>query len=122
MWPELEVTYHFNFMRFWPKKKHSAVEGWSWFKFNNLGLLLTMALKFYSSVRKGLKLKVKKFWGLISTFGELQGENWYREGAAPPILNSVNEFHNSFIQVIFDDAVIIFQWHSIFFKTIFQIT
>ena len=27
-----------------------------------------MALKFYTSVAKGLKLKVKRFWDLISTF------------------------------------------------------
>ena len=31
---------------------------YSWFKFNNLGLVLGMALKFYTSVAKGLKLKV----------------------------------------------------------------
>ena len=35
-------------------------EGWSWFNVNNLGLALGMALKFYSSVAKRLKLKVKK--------------------------------------------------------------
>ena len=34
-------------------------EGWSWFNVNNLGLALGMALKFYSSVAKRLKLKVK---------------------------------------------------------------
>ena len=31
-------------------------EGWSWFKFNNLGLTLDMALKFYACVAKELKL------------------------------------------------------------------
>ena len=35
-------------------------EGWSWFNVNNLGLKLGMALKFYSSVAKRLKPKVKK--------------------------------------------------------------
>ena len=30
--------------------------GWSWFKLNNLGMTLGMALKFYTSVAKGLKL------------------------------------------------------------------
>ena len=35
-------------------------EGWSWAKVNNLAVELGMALKFYSSVAKGLKLKVKK--------------------------------------------------------------
>ena len=33
-----------------------------------------MALKFYTSVEKGLKLKVKKFWWLIPTFLEVTGE------------------------------------------------
>ena len=32
----------------------------SWFKFNNLGLRLDMGLKFYTSVAKVLKLKVRK--------------------------------------------------------------
>ena len=40
----------------------------SWFKFNNLRLALGMVLKFYTSVAKGLKLNVGKFWGLILTF------------------------------------------------------
>ena len=40
-------------------------EGCSWFKFNNLELALSLALKFYKSVVKRLKLKVKKYWGLI---------------------------------------------------------
>ena len=35
-------------------------EEWSWFNVNNLGLKLGMALKFYSSVAKRLKPKVKK--------------------------------------------------------------
>ena len=38
-------------------------EGWSWFNVNNLGLALGMALKFYSSMAKRLKLKVKKCEG-----------------------------------------------------------
>ena len=44
-----------------------------WFKFNNLGLTLVMALTFYTSVTNGLKLKVKK-WGLTLTFVEVTGE------------------------------------------------
>ena len=32
-------------------------KGWSWFKFNNLGLALGANLKFYTSVTKGSKLK-----------------------------------------------------------------
>ena len=49
-------------------------EGWSWFKFNNLRLALGTNLKFYTSLLKGLKLKVRKFWGLIPTFVEGTGE------------------------------------------------
>ena len=33
-----------------------------------------MTLKFYTDVAKGLKLKVRKFLGLIQTFVELKGE------------------------------------------------
>ena len=33
-----------------------------------------MALKFYTSVAKGLKLKVRKLWKLIPTFVELAWE------------------------------------------------
>ena len=52
----------------WSKFGNSSIsflEKWFWFKFNNLGLLLDMALKFYISVVKGLRLDVSKFWRLI---------------------------------------------------------
>ena len=39
-----------------------------------LGLALSMALKFYTSVAKGLKLKFRKFKGLIPKFVEVTGE------------------------------------------------
>ena len=55
-------------------RKTAFFEGWSWFKFNNLRLTLGTNLKFYTSVAKGLKLKVRKFWGLIPTFIEVTGE------------------------------------------------
>ena len=45
-------------------------EGCSWFKVNNLGLALGMALKFYISVAKIWKLKVKKYCG------KLEGEHF----------------------------------------------
>ena len=48
---------------------------WSWFKFNNLGLALRMALNFYASAAKRLKLKVRKCLGLIPTLVEITGEN-----------------------------------------------
>ena len=39
-------------------RKTAFFEGWSWFKFNNLGLELGTNLKFYTSLSKGLKLNV----------------------------------------------------------------
>ena len=42
-------------------RKTTFFKGWSWFKFNDLGLALGMALKFYANVAKELKLKVTKF-------------------------------------------------------------
>ena len=62
-----------------------------------------MALKFYNSVATGLKLKVRKFLGLIPKFVEVIGENG--EGGmgggggggggglfGPPILSRVKVF------------------------------
>ena len=51
-----------------------------------------MALKFYNSVAKGLKLKVRKFWGLIPTFVKVTGENGEVGGGGlfgPPIISRV---------------------------------
>ena len=56
-----------------------------------------MALKFYTSVVKGLNLKVRKFWGLTPTFIELPEEKLIGRGAfplptpPPPIPNRFNE-------------------------------
>ena len=55
-------------------RKTAFFQGWSWFKFNNLRLALGMNLKFYTSLAKGLKLKVRKFCGLIHTFAEFTAE------------------------------------------------
>ena len=55
-------------------RKTAFFEGWSWFKFNNLGVAIGTNLKFYTSLSKGLKLKVGKFWGLIPTFVKFTGE------------------------------------------------
>ena len=55
-------------------QKNQFFEECSWFKFSKLGMALSisgMVLKFYTSVGKGLKLKVNKFWKLISTFTEV---------------------------------------------------
>ena len=54
--------------------------GWSWLKFNHSGLALAMALKFYTSVAKGLKPKVTKIWDLISTFVEVTDEKLVGQG------------------------------------------
>ena len=56
-------------------------------------MALDTNLKFYTIVAKGLKLKVKKFWGLIPTFVEVTGEKLVGMAFLPspiPILNGVN--------------------------------
>ena len=65
------------------------------FKSNNLGLALGRALKFYSCVAKGLKLKHRKFLGLIPTFVKLQVENWQVNLFAPPALPHLNRIGNN---------------------------
>ena len=67
-----------NFIKIWQEKPH--FEGLPWFKFNNLGLALGIALKFYTSVAKESKLKVRKFWCLIRTFVEVTGEKLVGSG------------------------------------------
>ena len=44
-------------------RKTTFFEGSSLLKFNNLGLALGIALKFYTNVADGLKIKFKKFLG-----------------------------------------------------------
>ena len=72
-------------------RKTAFFDGWSWFKFNNLELARRTNLIFYTSVAKGLKLKVRKLWSLTPTFVEVTGEKLV-EGlfGTPPILNRVN--------------------------------
>ena len=75
-------------------RKNAFFEGWSWFRFNNLGLALGKNLKFYTSVAKGLKLKVRKFWGTNfyvcrSYRGKLLGEGAFCRPPTPT-LNRVN--------------------------------
>ena len=43
-------------------------------------LILGMALNFYTSMEKALKLKVRKFLGLIPTFVEVTGEKLVEGG------------------------------------------
>ena len=47
--------------------------------------------KFYTSVAKGLKLKVRKFWGLIRKFVEVTEETLVGGAFLPPILNRVKK-------------------------------
>ena len=42
-----------------------------------------MALKFDTNVEKELKLKFRKFWGLILTFAEVTGEKLVEEPPPP---------------------------------------
>ena len=66
-------------------RKTAFFEGWSWFKLNNLRLALGTNAKFYTSMEKGLKLKVRKFWRLTPTFVEVTREKLGRGGIfAPP--------------------------------------
>ena len=48
-----------------------------------------MALKFYTSVAKGLKLKVRKFWWLIPTFVEVTGEKLVGWAFFTPIILNI---------------------------------
>ena len=66
-------------------RKIAFFEGWSWFKFNNLGLALGTNLKFCTSVAKGLKLKVRKFWGPNLTFVEVTGKKLVGGAFLPPL-------------------------------------
>ena len=68
-------------------RKATFFEGWSWFKFNNFGKALGANLKFYTSVAKGLKLKVRKFWRPNLTFAEVTGEKLVGDFLLRPILN-----------------------------------
>ena len=66
-------------------QKNCFFEGWSWFKLNTWGLVLGMDLKFYTSVEKGLKLKVRKVWRLILTFAEVLEEKLVGGPLCPPL-------------------------------------
>ena len=74
-------------------RKTAFFEGWSWFKFNNSRQAIGTNFKFYTSVAKGLKLKVSRFLGLFPTFVEVTGEKLVRGPFCPlSILNWVNTF------------------------------
>ena len=84
-------------------RKTAFFEGWSWFKFNNLGLVPGTNLKFYISVAKRLKLKVRKFSMIIHTFAEVtekilvggagEGRGGFLLPPSFPILNRVKQIY-----------------------------
>ena len=80
LWSKLSQPQFYKYFT----RKTAFFEGWSCFKFNNLGLALGTNLKIYISVAKGLKLRVRKFWGLIATFVEVTEEKLIG-GAFPPL-------------------------------------
>ena len=64
------------------------------FKLNNLELALCITLKFYTSMAKELKLKVRKFSGKIPRFVEVTEKKLVGKGGvlfAPSIQNRVNK-------------------------------
>ena len=65
-------------------RKTTFFEEWSWLNFNNFGLALHTNLKFYTSVASGLKLKVRKFLGLIPTFADVTGKKLVGGGGGAP--------------------------------------
>ena len=71
-------------------RKIDFFEGWSWFKFTNLGLALGTNLKLCTSVSKGLKLNARKFWGPNPTFVEVTREKLV-EGAFLPTPHPIPE-------------------------------
>ena len=65
-----------------------------------MGLPLATNLKFYTSVSKRLKLKVRNFGGLTSTFVEVTGEKLLGGRSFwPPILNRVKAIHLSYFVI-----------------------
>ena len=56
-------------MRSCDQKLRAFFEEFSWFKFNNLGLAVGMALKFGTSVTKRVKTKSQKVFGANSKTG-----------------------------------------------------
>ena len=75
---EVIVTSHLT------KKTTTFFERWSWFKFSNLGLAHGMVLKLYTSIAKGLNLKVTKFLELIPTSVEITWEKLVGSLFDPP--------------------------------------
>ena len=72
-----------NFIKLLPESR--CFGGPSWFKSSNFGLVVGMALKFYSIVIKELKLKIREFGGIITTFREVAGAKLVERGSFGPL-------------------------------------
>ena len=80
-------------------RKAAFFEELFWFKFNSLELVLSTNLKFYISPAKVLKLKLRKFWGLIPTYVEVTGEKLV-EAFLQPNFEIVTKSHITFNEEI----------------------
>ena len=58
-----------------------------------------MVLKFYTSLAKVLKLKVRKFWKLIPTFVEVTEEKLVGRPFCSVIMNRVREYTYTYIYI-----------------------
>ena len=65
-------------------KTDNFFERWFWFKFNNLRPVLATDLKFFTSVKRGLKLKDRKILVLIPTFVKVTGEKLIEKPSCSP--------------------------------------
>ena len=65
------------------------------FQVEQFRLALGMALTFYASVEKGLKLRDRKFWRLVPTFVKVTGGKLVGGlfAPSPHFLNRVNKTH-----------------------------
>ena len=129
-------SYHnLSFIRVWPKKTFFV--GWSCFKFSNLGLVLCIALKFYTSLKKGLKHKVRSYvsksyrgitgreegcvHGVLVKLNFVESFNLFCVPASfwfcITIVNSRAQITNSFKLIViswrFDARVMIDRWYNL---------
>ena len=100
--------------------KSDFFEGWSWLKFNNLGLVLGMALKSFNIVVKSLKLKFK-IWELIPTFGEVSYEKLV---GVPSVVKHTHTISWQTRAVRYKGLLLVKQWYTVVyvvFRTPFKI-
>ena len=99
LWEVIIKPQFYNYLT----RKTTFFEGWSWFKFSNLGLALGITLKFYTSVARRLKLKFRKFWGAKSyVCRSYRGKTSSGEGGAFCTTKSWIGLHNLFLNSCLD--------------------